>query len=84
MDLRQRSTFYPLHADLSAAMQEIGYAFDDIIVWDRRQEYNNFRPLGYPSVFRINKAHEYVLIFQKPRPKATSGRGESAPRRQRR
>ena len=83
MDLRQRSTFYPLHADLSTAMQEIGYVFDDIIIWDRRQEYNNFRPLGYPSVFRINKAHEYVLIFQKPRPQATSGRGESGSRRRR-
>jgi len=84
MDLRQRSSFYPLHADLASAMQEMGYLFDDIIIWDRRQEYNNFRPLGYPSVFRINKAHEYVLIFQKPRSPVTSGRAGSAPRRRRR
>jgi hypothetical protein len=39
----------------------------DIIIWDRRQDYNNFRPLGYPAVFRVNKAHEFILIFQKPR-----------------
>lgn len=73
MDLRKGPQFYPLHSDLAAAMQAIGYLWDDIIIWDRRQEYNNLRPLGYPSVFRINKAHEYVLIFQKP---ATGARQE--------
>jgi len=66
MDLREGPRFHPFHADLAAAMQKIGYLWDDTIIWDRRQEYNNFRPLGYPSVFRINKAHEYLLIFQKP------------------
>jgi DNA modification methylase len=67
MDVRKRNQFYPLHSDLAAAMQAAGYLWDDLIIWDRRQEYNNFRPLGYPAVFRINKAHEYLLIFQKPR-----------------
>ena len=66
-DLRKGSSFYPLHADLAAKMQHIGFRFDDIIIWDRRREYNNLRPLGHPSVFRINKVHEYILIFQKPR-----------------
>ena len=67
MDLRKGSRFFPLHADLATKMQEIGYLFDDLIIWDRKQEYNNLRPLGHPSVFRINKVHEYILIFQKPR-----------------
>lgn len=67
MDLRKGSSFFPLHADLAAKMQEIGFWFDDIIIWDRRREYNNLRPLGHPSVFRVNKVHEYILIFQKPR-----------------
>jgi len=66
MDLRQGSRFYPFHSDLAAVMQEIGFLLDDIIIWDRRQEYNHLRPLGYPSVFRINKVHEYILIFKKP------------------
>jgi DNA modification methylase len=75
MDLRKGKVFHPLHSDLAAVMQEAGYLWDDIIVWDRRHEYNNFRPLGYPSVFRVNKAHEYLLIFQKPpRDTATSER----------
>jgi len=51
---------------LARKMEEIGFVFDDLIIWDRRHEYNNMRPLGYPYVFRINKAHEYILIFQKP------------------
>ena len=67
MDLRKRSNFFPLHADLAVRMQEIGFLFDDLIIWDRKHEYNNLRPLGYPSVFRINRVHEYILIFQKPR-----------------
>ena len=66
MDLRKTNRFFPLHADLAARMQEVGFIFDDLILWDRRQEYNNLRPLGYPYVFRVNKIHEYLLIFQKP------------------
>lgn len=66
MDLRKKSRFYPYHMNISLFMQEIGFILDDIIIWDRRQEYNNLRPLGYPSVFRINKVHEFILIFQKP------------------
>jgi DNA modification methylase len=66
MDLRKKNRFYPFHSDIASFMQDIGYLYDDIIIWDRRHEYNNMRPLGYPSVFRVNKAHEFILIFQKP------------------
>ena len=66
MDLRKKEKFYPYHSDIAGFMQEIGFIFDDTIIWDRRLEYNNMRPLGYPCRFRINKAHEYILIFQKP------------------
>lgn len=65
MDLRKKSNFYPLHIDVIEKMKAIGFVFDDLIIWDRRQDYNNFRPLGYPYKFRINKAHEYILIFLK-------------------
>jgi DNA modification methylase len=67
MDLRKGSTFYPFHADLADLLTKMGLIWDDIIIWDRRAEYNNLRPLGYPSVFRINKTHEYLLIFRKSR-----------------
>lgn len=66
MDLRKKNKFYPFHSDLAGRLKSSGFALDDIIIWDRGQEYSNLRPLGYPSVFRINKVHEYLLIFQKP------------------
>jgi DNA modification methylase len=66
MDLRKKDRFYPLHADLARRMEGIGYIWDDLIIWDRRQDYNNLRTLGYPYVFRLNKIHEFVLVFRKP------------------
>ena len=65
MDIRKKSVFYPLHSDLATELQNQGYEFDDIIIWDRQQDYNNMRPLGYPYKYRINKVHEYILIFIK-------------------
>lgn len=65
MDLRKKDQFFPYHSDVATRMQSIGFKFDDLIIWDRRQEYNNLRSLGYPYIFRINKVHEYILIFQK-------------------
>lgn len=62
---KKKSKFYPLHSDLSMELQQRGYILDDIIIWDRQHEYNNMRPLGYPYKFRINKVHEYLLIFVK-------------------
>lgn len=66
MDLRKKSRFYPYHMDVVNFMRDIGFILDDIIIWDRRNDYSELRPLGYPSVFRVNKIHEYLLIFQKP------------------
>jgi DNA modification methylase len=65
MDLRKKDKFYPLHSDLAGKMEGAGFTFEDIIIWDRQHEYNNMKPLGWPSVFRVNKVHEYVLIFRK-------------------
>ena len=66
MDLRKKARFYPLHQDVANFMQELNFIYDDLIIWDRRTEYNNLRPLGYPYKFRINKVHEFILIFEKP------------------
>ena len=65
MDIRKKDRFYPLHYDIAKNMENIGFTFEDIIIWDRQHEYNNMRPLGYPYVFRVNKVHEYILIFRK-------------------
>lgn len=65
MDIRQGSQFIPFHINIANMMTEIGFLFEDIIIWDRRKEYSNLRPLGYPYVFIVNKVHEYILIFRK-------------------
>ncbi len=67
MDIRKKNRFFPLHMDLAQRMQLLGFTLDDMIIWDRRREYNQLRPLGFPHVFRINKIHEYIMIFQKQR-----------------
>lgn len=66
MDIRKKEKLYPFHSDVVSLMRDIGFLYDDLIIWDRRREYSNMRPLGYPYRFRINKAHEYILIFRKP------------------
>ncbi len=66
MDIRQGSKFIPLHITLTKMMDELGFKLEDIIIWDRSRDYSNLRPLGYPTVFIVNKIHEYILIFQKP------------------
>lgn len=65
MDIRKRDKLYPFHSDIANCMKEIGFSFEDIIIWDRQHEYNNMKPLGYPYIFRVNKVHEYILIFKK-------------------
>ena len=65
MDIRVKDRLYVLHSDVVVALESIGFKLDDIIIWDRRPDYNNLRPLGYPYKFRLNRVHEYLLIFQK-------------------
>lgn len=70
MDLRKKDRFYPLHIDLITKITKLNYPsfdLDDIIIWNRQREYSNLRPLGYPFKFRINKIHEYLLVFEKPK-----------------
>jgi len=65
MDIRVQSRFIPFHIDIINMMEKIGFVLEDIIIWDRKREYSNLRPLGYPYVFVINKVHEYIMIFRK-------------------
>ena len=72
MDLRKGPRFFPFHSDLAQRLIEVNFVLDDIIIWDRRQEYNNLRSLGYPYTFRVNKVHEFLMIFQKPKENSSS------------
>ena len=65
MDIRYGDKFLPYHCNTIEIMEEVGFKIEDIIIWDRRKEYNNLRPLGYPHKFIVNKIHEYILVFRK-------------------
>jgi len=65
MDIRQGSDFIPFHMNVCNMMKDINFTLEDVIIWDRRREYNNLRPLGFPYAFIVNKTHEYILIFRK-------------------
>lgn len=65
MDLRVKSAFIPFHMDVTQRLRQVGFVLEDIMIWDRRKEYNNLRPLGFPYVFVVNKVHEYLLIFRR-------------------
>jgi len=70
MDIRKAGQFYPFHMDITRHVTGVGQPpleLDDMIIWNRQQEYNNLRPLGYPYTFRVNKIHEFILIFRKPK-----------------
>jgi len=66
MDIRVGPRFVPYHMDVTRIVEDSGFVLEDIIIWDRRREYNNLRPLGYPHKFIVNKVHEYLLVFRLP------------------
>jgi DNA modification methylase len=72
MDLRKGAKFIPYHMDVTRTAERVGFELDDIIIWDRSGDYNNLRALGYPAVFRVNKVHEFLLIFRKPQTSISS------------
>lgn len=65
MDLRVGPDYYPLHFDLAQRVRHV-IPWTDTIIWDRRHDYNNIRPLGYPYRFISNRCFEYLLVFRKP------------------
>lgn len=68
MDIRKGDRLYPLHTDVSLFMEGIGFQLDDLIIWNRAHDYNHLYTLGYPTKFRINRVHEFILIFHKKSP----------------
>jgi DNA modification methylase len=73
MDIRVGSSFIPFHMDVVQKLREVGFVLEDIVIWDRRKEYSNLRPLGFPYVFVVNKVHEYILIFRRDEESETLG-----------
>ena len=67
MDIRKKDKFFPLHEDQTRIMREIGFDLDEYVIWDRQRDYNNMKTLGYPYVYRFNRVHEFICVYQKKR-----------------
>ena len=65
MDIRKQNNFYPFHIHIIIMMEILNMKLQDIIIWDRRLDYNYLKPLGYPKRLIVNKTHEYLMIFKK-------------------
>ena len=65
MDIRKKSEIFRLPADCIKGMESMGFDYDDMFIWDRSHEYNSLAPLGFPYVFRVNRVHEFILIFRR-------------------
>lgn len=64
-DFQKEGTFYPFHMSVIDLMTDIGFKSSGIVIWDRRADYNAFRPIGYPSVFYLNNPYEFILVFRR-------------------
>jgi DNA modification methylase len=70
MDVRKGPNLYTLHSDIYNDLllrKETPFTLHDIFIWDRRRQYNQLGPLGFPAVFYGNKCHEYLVVMKKPR-----------------
>ncbi|HID26863.1 MAG TPA: site-specific DNA-methyltransferase [Methanosarcinales archaeon] len=65
-DYRRKGVFIPLHIHYIELMEDLGFILNNIILWDRQNEYQSGL-FGYPSSFIVNNGMcEYLLEFQKP------------------
>jgi DNA modification methylase len=64
-DYRRRGTFIPLHSIYIARLKRIGFSLNNIIIWDRSNEYD-IDLYSYPDRFiTANGSMEYILDFSK-------------------
>lgn len=62
-DTRRGSTVIPLHMHFHQIMEDLGFQYQDLIVWEH-PTYTT-RPLGFPTTFVISRVHDYVMVFRK-------------------
>ena len=71
-DLWAKKQRVPLHSMVISAMQDAGYLFKNIIIWDRTNIVNRIGIFGWPSNYiTMGTTFEYILHFK-------SGRGGGA------
>lgn len=65
-DTKNKIPYIPFHSDLARVGEEVGWLYQDLIVWDQTGQ-RRFDKLGYPSVFYVNQNCSFIVIFRKPK-----------------
>lgn len=65
-DTKNKIPYIPFHSDLARVGEEVGWLYQDLIVWDQTGQ-RRFERLGYPSVFYVNQNCSFIVVFRKPK-----------------
>jgi len=63
-DTKNKIPYIPFHSDLATAGQEVGWLYQDLIIWDQTGQ-RRLVLLGYPSVFYVNQNCSFIVVFRK-------------------
>lgn len=65
-DTKNKIPYIPFHSDLARVGEEVGWLYQDLIVWDQTGQ-RRFERLGFPSVFYVNQNCSFIVVFRKPK-----------------
>lgn len=65
-DTKNKIPYIPFHSDIAAIGQEVGWLYQDLIIWDQTGQ-RRLVLLGYPSVFYVNQNCSFIVVFRKPK-----------------
>jgi excisionase family DNA binding protein len=65
-DTKNKIPYIPFHSDLAVVGQEVGWLYQDLIIWDQTGQ-RRLVLLGYPSVFYVNQNCSFIVVFRKPK-----------------
>lgn len=63
-DTKNKIPYIPFHSDIAAIGQEVGWLYQDLIIWDQTGQ-RRLVLLGYPSVFYVNQNCSFIVVFRK-------------------
>ncbi|MFQ5763282.1 MAG: hypothetical protein ACE5PO_09620, partial [Candidatus Bathyarchaeia archaeon] len=74
---RGNHVFFPVHVDVVNMLRDIGFSIHGIVDWDRRQDYNYLRSIGWSKDaskrwFMTIRVNENIIFAHKPQTKHIS------------
>ena len=63
-DTKNKIPYVPFHSDLATVGQEVGWLYQDLIIWDQTGQ-RRLVLLGYPSVLYVNQNCSFIVVFRK-------------------